>query len=271
MIDSVILPHIGFEFGQLIMTHVRWVHTLPGNKLVCTRRGLEPLFPSASAFFYDWTDAPDAQRHTKTIKATSTQLQLEALQDKFREEHPRAQIRFPIDGKKPQYFPHLPEGNFIPKPTCLPPAWHPQILVAPRHRAHGEARNYPHWNRVVQDLRACGYTVGVLGTKETSAPVENIPLDHNAWSHEDNLGVTLHWMSKAKMVIATDSGMAHLAVLTGAPLLVLYELRGKLPGPEGWPWILPHMQAHALAFCEPVLGAWSDPKVVQDAVLKAVG
>jgi ADP-heptose:LPS heptosyltransferase len=73
------------------------------------------------------------------------------------------------------------------------------------------------------------------------------------------------------MVIATDSGMAHLAVLAQAPLLVIYETRGKLPGPEGWPWILPHMQAHAQAFCEPVLGCWSEPKNVQDALLRALG
>jgi ADP-heptose:LPS heptosyltransferase len=270
-VDSIILPHVGFEFGQLIMTHVRWVHTIPGTKVVCTRRGLEPLFPSATEFFYDWTDVPDAQRHTKTIKATSTQMQLEAVQDHLLAKYPGAQVRFPIDGKKPQYFPNLPQGNFQPVPACPAPAWYPEILVAPRFRKHGEARNFPHWNKVVQDLRGLGYHVGIIGVPETSATIDGITMDRKAWGHDDNLGVTLHWMSKAKMVIATDSGMAHLAVLAGAPLLVVYEARGKVPGPEGWPWILPHMQAHARAFCEPVLECWSRPENVADALIRAVG
>lgn len=269
--DSIILPHLGFEFGQLIMTHVRWVHCIPGTKVVCTRRGLEPLFPSATEFFYDWSDVPDAQRHTKTIKAASTQLQLKAVQDHFRMKYPLAQIRFPIDGKKPQYFPFIPEGNFQPKPHCRAPDIHPDILVAPRYRKHGEARNYPHWQRVIDDVLALGYTVGVLGTKETSVAVTGGPKLYRAWNHDDDLGVTLHWMSKAKMVLATDSGMAHLAVLAGAPLLVLYEHRGYVPGPEAWPWIMPHMKAHAKAFCEPIAGCWTDPKVVQDALLRALG
>lgn len=269
--DSIILPHIGFEFGQLIMTHVRWVHCIPGTKVVCTRRGLEPLFPSATEFFYDWSDVPDEQRHTKTIKATSTQLQLKAVQDHFRMKYPLAQIRFPIDGKKPQYFPNIPEGNFIPKPLCPCPTSQPDILVAPRYRKHGEARNYPHWQRVVDDLQDLGYHPGLLGTRETSVDITGVPEHRKAWTYEDDLGVTLHWMSTAKMVLATDSGMAHLAVLAGAPLLVLYENRGYVPGPEGWPWIMPHMKAHAKAFCEPIVGCWTDPKVVQDALLRTLG
>lgn len=269
--DSIILPHVGFEFGQLIMTHVRWVHCIPGRKIVCTRRGLEPLFPSATEFFYDWSDVPDELRHTRTIKSVATAMQLEELQDHFRMKYPLAQIRFPIDGKKPQYFPNLPEGNFQPMPACPAPAWYPEILVAPRFRKHGEGRNFPHWNKVVQDLRGLGYRVGILGVPETSSAIDNVPLDHRAWGHDDNLGVTLHWMQKAKMVIATDSGMAHLAVLAGAPLTVIYETRGELPGPEGWPWIYPHMKAHARAYCEPVLQGWTHPENVKDAVLKALG
>jgi hypothetical protein len=78
-------------------------------------------------------------------------------------------------------------------------------------------------------------------------------------------------MAKAQLVLCTDSGIAHLAVLAGAPLQVIYGKAGVEAGKEEWRWAFDHMKAHAVAYCEPIIGGWDDPvRVIVTALTRAV-
>jgi hypothetical protein len=261
------LPHRG-EFGQLLMTYVRWVHGIQAErKIVCCRQGDEPLFPTATEFFYEWEMPPDIHRNTRYLMGAENTAYLEWLANKLVTRYPGASIRYPLDGKKPQRFPWCPEYNFVPKPACAAPGVSPEILVAPRFRQHGAHRNYQHWHEVIDGLETAGYTVGLLGVQETSVDRPGLAPERKAWNYPDDLGVTLHWMQKAKLVLCTDSGIAHLAVLAGAPLQVIYGKEGVEAGKEEWRWAFDHMRAHSIAKCQPILGGWDDPMIVVAHVL----
>ena len=264
---TVFLPFRG-EFGQMLMTHVRWIHGIEAeHKIVCCRKGDEPLFPSATGFFYDWVGVPDAQRNTASLMSNENRIYLEGLARQLTTVYPGATFRPPLDGVKPQRFPRCPQHNFVPVPRGKAPKRCPDILVAPRFRQHGAHRNYQHWHEVIDNLEILGFKVGLLGTKETSVDRPGLPGDLKAWESPDNLGITLHWMRKAKLVLCTDSGIAHLAVLAGAPLKVIYGAPGVEAGKEEWHWAFDHMKAHSVAHCEPILGGWDDPVTVLVHVL----
>jgi len=268
---TVILPWRG-EFGQMIMTYVRWVHLIPGEKVVCCRPGQEPLFPSAARFIYDWEEVPDENRNSAFLKSRGNREYLQNLRHRLLKEFPEAEIREPLDGLKPQRFPQCPHSNFIPKSAGPEPSVYPEVLVAPRFRKYGMQRNYAHWAIVMKAVAGIkaqeggNSTIGIIGLKETSIDLPELDDRWKAWGYPDNLGVTLHWMQRARLVLATDSGLAHLAVLAGAPLKVIYGKAGVIPGMENWGWILPHMQAHAITHCEPILGGWDSPEAVIEAV-----
>lgn len=267
---TVILPWRG-EFGQMLMTHVRWVQGIQADpKIVCCRKGDEPLFPSATGFFYDWAGVLDDQKHTQFLMSKENRLYLEGLAQKLASVYPGASFRFPLDGMKPQKFPRCPDNNFIPEPLGKAPKKFPDILVAPRFRKHGAHRNFQHWHDVIDALELHGFHVGLLGTAETSVDRPGLPLWLKAWDYSDNLGITLHWMKKAKMVLCTDSGIAHLAVLAGAPLQVIYGKEGVEAGKEEWRWAFGHMKAHAVNYCEPIIGGWDAPATVVVSVLSKV-
>jgi hypothetical protein len=265
MIDTVILPWRG-EFGQMLMTHVRWVQSLPGNKVVCCRDGDQPLFPSAKEFFHDWEGLPDHLRTPAYMRGDENQEYLARLTRKLKERWPTAAIRTPLDGVKPQRYQASVAHDFKPVPRCPAPPTFPQVLVAPRYRQHGQHRNFAHWEEVTQRLVRLGLSVGLLGAKETSTDSEAVPTRNKAWMKPDNLSTTLWWMQRAKLVLATDSAMAHLAVLAQAPLKVIYAEPGVEAGKPEWPWALPHMKAHAKAHCEAILHGWDDPSHVVDVV-----
>jgi len=266
----IFLPFRG-EFGQMLMAHVRWVHGIKAErKIVCCRRGDEPLFPSATGFFYDWVGVTDDQRHTQFLMSKENSRYLESLEPALLTLYPKARIRFPLDGLKPQRFPWCPQHNFVPEPAGKAPHRFPDILVAPRFRKHGAHRNFQYWDDVIDGLELQGFRVGLLGTSETSVDRLGLPLWLKAWNYEDNLGITLHWMQQAKLVLCTDSGIAHLAVLAGAPLQVIYGKEGVEAGKEEWRWAFGHMKAHAVNYCEAVTGGWSDSAHVISAVVAKV-
>jgi hypothetical protein len=264
------LPWRG-EFGQqMVMTHVRWVHGDPSTrKIVCCNKGDEPLFPSASEFFYDWEAVPDRKRGTKLIMSPGNRRYLEKVGGRLLRTYPGAQLRYPLDGVKPQAFPWCPEHNFVPMPRCPVPAERPEILVAPRFRERGGFRNYEHWPAVITRLEDAGLAVGLLGLPGTSLDYPTLPKGYRAWDHADNMGVTLHWLKTARLVLCTDSGVAHLAVLAGAPLRVIYGKEGAIVK-DSWQWTFDHMKAHAVASCEAVLNAWDDPEIAVRNVLARV-
>ena len=76
----VVLPMFG-EFGWLIMTHVRFAHSLAASrKVVCCDTDQACLFPSTRDFFFDWKNPIDdddrcghgGYRHAETVAPNTT-------------------------------------------------------------------------------------------------------------------------------------------------------------------------------------------------------
>lgn len=115
--------------------------------------------------------------------------------------------------------------RFVPEPRrrCI----HPDIVVCPRKRTYGADKNWGGWWELASRLRLSGFKLFAAGAPDSSAAV---PCDR-AWGYRRFLDASIEAMRNARLVIATDSGLAHLAVLCGAPLL-LVTYRGLVaPGP----------------------------------------
>lgn len=264
---QVLLPWRG-EFGQMLMTHVRFAAAMQWGIVVCCKPGDEPLFPRATEFFYDWVMPEDSKRNTKFLSSRENMEYQDALKVRLAVKYPDAEFWHPLQGAKPQHCRFSRNHDFVPQPRCPAPMFFPEVLVAPRWRRHGEHRNFQYWPDVVSRLIHAGVTVGLIGTQESSVPCPQVSDQLRAWSYPQNLGTTLHWMQRCKLVLTTDSGMAHLAVLARAPLKVIYGEPGVETGsPKGWKWVLPQMQEHAYNHCEPILHGWDDPQRVYTEAL----
>jgi len=268
---TVVLPWRG-ELGHMLLTYVRWIHLIPGEKVVCCRPGQEPLFPSAVRFVHDWEEVPDEMRSPEFLKSRENREYLQTLRLRLLKEFPESQIREPFDGSKPRRIRPSPAHAFIPKPMGSKPPVYPEILVAPRFRKYVPGRNYAYWVTVMKALAGLktrdggNLAIGIIGLKETSTDLPELDDCWKAWNYSDGFGVTLHWMRRARLVLATDSGLAHLAVMARAPLKVIYGKAGKASGKTKGRWAFPYMQAHAMAHCEPILGGWDSPDAVVEAV-----
>ena len=262
MISSayVILPWRS-EFGTWIMNYVRFVNGfrhVAHQLVVCCRKGDEALFPAATSFFYDWEQVPDAQKNTKLLKSSVNAEYLDQLRERLQEQFYGHTIVDPV--LKPRID---TDWDFTPTPK-IRRGLYADVVIAPRYRTHGEHRNFEHWSAVAEGLMDAGYTVAAVGAKETSVDIPN--LSDYSWNH-DNLDSAIELMQSAKLVVTTESGMGHLAVLAGAPLKVIYERRGREAGHPTWRWNLPHMQAYSKNHCEPILMGWNDPaKVVAESI-----
>jgi hypothetical protein len=275
---TVFLPWRG-EFGQMLLAYVRWIHgVVSPYKVVCCKPGDEPLFPSAREFFYDWEQVPDHLKNTKLLRSKEQKQYLDDLRGRLRTRYPNCDVLEPILGSIPQRWRHHPEWNF--KPRAKPFGSFssssnggrlPDIVVAPRCRKHGINRNFAHWQEVCDVLSSSGHTIGLIGVKEASLDVQGVSEAYKSWNYEENLSVTLQMMNHARLTLATDSAMAHLAVLNQTPVYVIYDKPGREAGHPEWPWTIPHMEAHAVAEVKPILFGWTSPETVVSCVLESIG
>lgn len=106
----------------------------------------------------------------------------------------------------------------------------PEVVVCPRWRGYGETKNWGEWPKLTAMLQDAGMCVGAAGAPDSSADVPCL----KAWElayHERFLDASILLIRSTRLVIATDAGLAHLAVLCGASLL-LVTYRGLVaPGP----------------------------------------
>lgn len=255
----IFLPWRG-EFGQMVMTYVRWVHSLrhtDSERLVCCQRDHRCLFPSATRFEHDWDMPPDEQRCTDFVMGHENRTYLDTLAAQFAVQYPGSHVLYPLNGSKPQRF-KAPHEHITLTPYGPEPSVYPDVLVAPRFRRYGMHRNYPHWLTICSFLRHRGIRYGLIGVRETSIDDPYLDEVYKSWSYEHNLDTTIRWMQRCRLVLCTDSGLAHVAVLAQAPLAVIYEKPGVEHGKESWKWCFPKMKAYATAFCEPIVYGWSD-------------
>lgn len=179
------------EFGLKVRYHVPWVHALPGPKRVEIEEGEEALYPSAD----EWVIVPRAPDEDRKGRAG-------------------------LPG------PDEPVKRFVPKPY-KPQGVSADVVICPRFRQYGSAKNWPNWSWLAEQLTARGINTFAAGAPDSSADVA-CPA---AWDYERFLDASIEAMRSARLVISTDAGLAHLAVLCGAPLLLITHSGRVAPGP----------------------------------------
>lgn len=214
---KIILPNRG-EFGLKLWAHVPSVAAIPGPKIVLHEPGEECLYPSADRL----VEVPRAKDDNKR-----------GLQANNESAAPIIEIVSELQKRNPdadtiQVTTDMPRARFVPEPTVRHGIT-TDVVVCPRKRAYGAAKNWPEWPTLTERLRTRGISTFAGGQPDTSYKVKGPA----AWDYDRPLDATVEAMRSARLVVATDAGLAHLAVLCGAPLLVLTHACGLVaPGPQ---------------------------------------
>lgn len=263
-VRNVVLPARG-EFGLRIRYHVPAVHALPRPKAVYHEEGEEALYPSADETVV--VPRIDDDRRAGTHPRSDVEFRAECSRDAL-ERFPGAMVL--------ETSPEMPQSWFTPSPVVMY-GIDPDVVVCPRRREYGSAKNWDAWPHLIRMLNSGGLRVYAAGAPDSSYEVD-CPA---AWHRARFLDASIEAMINGRLVVATDAGLAHLAMLCGADLL-LVTYRGLVaPGPvidssgevaheTYWPVRLDeyYRQAnHAGARIE-VIDGWEDPgrvgRIVQE-------
>lgn len=206
---NVVMPARG-EFGLKLRYHVPVVHALPGPKVVYCEPGEEALYPSADEIHYV-ESPPDDNRRGLLARDV-----------------PTVDVHVPKGANLVRTKQGMPEAWFTPQPTVWQGA-QGLVVVCPRFRMYGASKNWDAWPSVSEKLCAAGVYTFAAGLEESSYGV--IAHEH-AWGYDRPLDATIEAMSEAALVIATSSGLAVLAIMCGAPLLLVTHQGLIAPGPQ---------------------------------------
>lgn len=242
------------------MGHAPQVHADGGEKIACCEPGLEAMYPGAR----DYIHVPrkrDADKRSRAEDELWGELR-ECLGIKY----PGASFVEPNKGAPRKYFVPTPLATY--RINC-------DVVVCPRKREYGPDKNWPHWSRLTDDLKDAGLRVFAGGSAVASQEVHAI----RAWEYARPLDATIEAMLSARLVIATDAGLAHLAVLCGRPLLMISHGDGiTAPGvsSDGKPYIPIQMdryerENHTGSPIHLMPHAWDDPEGVTARVLELLG
>lgn len=183
------------EFGLKVLKHVPQANTLclAGPCVVEIEEGEEALYPNAERHvIYNRGDDADRFRHPQNLGVEPT--------------------------------------RFVPQPVERH-GIATDVVICPRWRSYGETKNWGLWDELALKLALLGLDVFAAGAPDSSCSLNHIDADRCAWAYPRFLDATLEAMHAAKVVIATDAGLAHLAVLAGRPLLVVTYKGLVAPGP----------------------------------------
>lgn len=235
------IPAFRGEFGLKVRYHVPWVAALPRPVTVEIEEGEEALYPDAAHVIVP-RDRPDADRH----------------------------------GTRGLPDPKAPTRRFVPEPVERY-GIEADVVICPRKREYGSAKNWGYWPKLAEWLTKAGHRVFAAGAPDSSYDC-GCP---SAWEHPRFLDASIEAMLSARMVVATDAGLAHLAVLCGRPLMVITDDGRVAPGPvidssgrvahrEYWPVRWQEYYHAANHTGSPILetGDWLFPKLVRDRILE---
>lgn len=260
---NIVLPFRG-EFGMKLYWQVPAVHAIPGEKVVYGEEYEEALYPSAQEFIGVQRNLDDARRNHYHRDASFVD-RVQAL----------AERRFGYHAQYLRPDQSWPRERFQPKPwvrqgvTC-------DVVVCPRWRRYGAEKNWPAWPDLTERLVTDGLDVFAGGVGDSSYMVPCV----RAWDYERSLDATIEAMQSAKLVVATDAGLAHLAVLCGAPLLMIthgegivapgpvLDPDGKTMEPHYWPVHIDRYKEanHTDSMIELLYHAWYDLPLVERAI-----
>ena len=259
---KVILSARG-EFGLKLRYHVPNIHAIPGPKTVCIEPGEECLYPSAKGFIIVDRIKDDARRgtHPRTDGEFNRRLR-----EKIHSRYGKVEV---VQTRK-----GMPEKRFVPKPKVF--SWiNAKVVIAPRKRTYGRAKNWPHWNELMD----------LPGIFAAGAPDSSFDLPcPKAWDYDRFLDASVEAILGAELVISTCAGVAHLAMLCGTPLLLITHNGLVAPGPvlddrgramESRYWPVRREEYYYKANHQNVriheVSQWDEPERVRDKALAILG
>ncbi len=215
---KIILP-LRAKMGMKDYWHATAVHASKGDKIGYIEPGDEALYPSATEHRIVEQQHDDDRRNVyRRDRAYVEQVQQDVTEE-FGIEN--IELMFPS--------PLWKRSRFTPSPFTPQDVPIPDVVVCPRWRRYGEEKNWLEWPGLTARLRGVEITTFAAGAPDSSYDVS--PHDR-AWSYDRHLDATIEAMSGTKLVVATDAGLAHLAVLCGVPLLMItYGNCLVAPGP----------------------------------------
>lgn len=207
----VFLPFVG-EFGHKIMYHMRLVEWHEASeKIVCCRRGEEVLYPSADAYFYDWTDPIDDAERAGT--------------DRIDRQWPKIEERYcdhvliPGGGLtyREEMFCIRPEKRIDLQPFAVR-GLHVDVCIGTRARQFMPRKNWPYAQLIGDWLRNQELTFAVIGTRASSYAVDGMKYPMSGDYGDIDAAVEL--LQNCRCFVGIDSGAAHLASTVGCPMVV---------------------------------------------------
>jgi len=236
------------EFGFVCMVHAPQVHADPHEKIVCCEPGYEALYPSASAF----VEVPARKCYDDRREWREPEMEAGI-------------IRCYPDAKHIACDFAAPRRQFKPEPL-VSYAIDCDVVIVPRRRDYGGSRNWPHWLRACELLKAAGLKVFAAGSADAS---ENVNCE-SAWDYARNIDASLSAMRTAKLVLCGATGFMHLAVMAACPVSVIAHGDGlESPSTDrriNFDWLLE--QNHMGVEVERIRDGWHDPEGVVRGVVQ---
>jgi len=215
------LPFRG-EFGWYIQTFVKRIQGYNHlNKIVCTKKGHECLFPSAQQFYYEWQDIADSIK-----MGIITNTDEDILKKKIIEYIDTDDIFF-LSPSETGWAEKESLANikFIPQ-SLSNLGLKTDIVIAPRNRTVDRHRNatQEQWQTLVDQLSQKNISVGVCGNTNTSFNLNNIK--HKSYDHID-VDSDVELINNAKLIIVHESGMQYLSFLCEKPTFCVDHYLGE--------------------------------------------
>lgn len=211
---KIILPNRG-EFGLKIMSHCPAVHAIKPD-VVFGERGESCLYPSAGEFIAVDSQHDDLRRGQRERTAGFIPSVREIAVKKWPLKVLEMEFIITDENMPREYFtPTWPDeakfGHAI------------DVLICPRWRVYGANKNWHLWPMLAEQLFQSGIITGAAGVFETidKNVIDYIPSHLRSWKYVHALQFTIMMMKRARLVVATDAGLAHLAMMVGAPLLLI--------------------------------------------------
>lgn len=198
----VVLPWRG-EFGIICNWHGPQIKAVASPKIVPIELGMEALYPGAVRYVYIPV-RPDQQRGY--LQDSDLVLQL-AVAGGLQHRN----LIWPDQEAARMWF--------VPVPFVAVDAPITDVVICPRHREHGCGRNWQHWQTLLDSLVSDDLVVGAAGSPWSSVDVSGCCF--RAWDHERCLDASIALMQNTKLVVGTDTGLTHLALMCGVPAILL--------------------------------------------------
>lgn len=247
---TIFLPYRG-EFGHLLMWHAPTVNAHEGKKIVCCEKGQEGLFPNVISHILV---NPRPEDIRKTANAHSYDKDLfERIIKNQKKKFPDAKFVTPLG----EFKSHSPRKYLVYQPH-IKQNINCDVVVCPRKRELAPDRNWEYWSDLTKKMQDNNLAVFAVGSPDASF---NVPCK-KAWSYDRFFDATLEAILSSKLVICTDSGLAHLAVQCGKPILMI-TFNGQ-PGPKTkWKvkWNRYNLENHLNSIIKSVDG-WNDIDLV---------